>query len=99
MELVLNGVGGRTVDEAKECMSYAEALLWQEYLEKRGTVHIGMRLEACTALLAMVINRSVGGKATMDDFLSHFDERQPTVEEAMKELMAGVNPTAKPKGK
>ena len=99
MELVLNGVGGRTVDEAKECMSYSEALLWQEYLEKRGTVHIGMRLEACTALLAMMINRALGGKATIETFMPHLEEKEPSVEDAMKELMAGVNPKAKPKGK
>jgi hypothetical protein len=70
---VLNGVGGRTVEEAKERMSYAEALQWRQYLERRGTTHLGMRLEAGFALLASSINRALGGKASIEDFMPHAD--------------------------
>ena len=97
MELVLNGVGGRTVEEAKECMSYAEALMWQEFLEKRGTVHIGMRLEACTALIATMMNRRWGGKATMETFMPHLEEKESSLEDVMKELVMAVGPKAKDK--
>ena len=45
-ELVLNGVGGSTIAEAKERLSYAEYRAWVAYLkDKRGSLHPGHRLE------------------------------------------------------
>lgn len=73
---MLNGVGGRTIEEAKERVTYDEYLSWCAYVRKRGTLNIGMRLEMGIALLAQVTNNSMGGKAKMTDFLPKREEPQ-----------------------
>lgn len=72
------GVGGRTIAEAKERLSYAEAMQWHAYRKKRGRLNIGLRLEEGAALVASSVNRSVGGKATVDDFAPHLREDEGT---------------------
>jgi hypothetical protein len=89
---VLNGVGGRTVEEAKGRMSYAEALQWREFLERRGTVHLGMRLEAGFALIALSINRAIGGKAKIKDFMPHLEEVEATPGDIMGILTGAIGP-------
>lgn len=88
---MLNGVGGRTVAEAKERMTYSEALLWSAYIRKRGTVHLGMRLENGVALLATQINRAIGGKAEMSDFMPHADPKVADLADVMKLVSGGRN--------
>jgi hypothetical protein len=85
---VLNGVGGRTVAEAQERLSVAEADRWQQYMAKRGSLHVGMRLEAGFALLAAMINRAIGGKAEVNDFMPHV-EQEATLDDVMKLLSGG----------
>jgi hypothetical protein len=82
------GIGGCTVDELKARMSYAEALGWQEYVSRRGSLNIGMRLEAGFALIAMVINRALGGHATLADFMPHYEQPEATIEDVMS-MLAG----------
>jgi hypothetical protein len=86
---VLNGIGGRTVEEAKERISYAEYLDWCEYLGTRGTIHVGMRLEAGFALIAMILNRALGGTSTVFDFMPHVEEPETSIEDVMKILSGG----------
>lgn len=83
---MLNGVGGRTVAEAKERLSYAEALDWSEYLRKRGSLNVGLRLEAGFALIAATINNALGGHATPADYMPHFDQAEATLGDVMKTL-------------
>jgi len=83
---VLNGVGGRTIEEAKERLSYAEALDWAEYMRKRGTLHVGMSLEAGFALIAATISNALGGDATAADFMPHLDHPEPSLADVMKTL-------------
>jgi hypothetical protein len=87
-ELVLNGVGGWSVAEAKERISHEEALRWSAYREKRGTLNLGLRLEAGFALIAWTINRALGGKAEMLEFMPHFDPPEASIEDVMS-LLAG----------
>lgn len=70
------GVGGRTIAEAKERLSYEEALKWQAYRKKRGSLNLGLRLEEGFALVATAISRSVGGKAKFDDFAPHLKDEE-----------------------
>ena len=70
---MLNGIGGRTIAEAKERMTYAEALDWMAYIRKRGSLNAGLRLDAAVAVLATQINRALGGKAEFHDFLPYHD--------------------------
>lgn len=75
---MLNGIGGRTVAEAKERMSDHEFANWCAYIRKRGTLNLGTRVEMGFALLAMVTRNSAGGKSKIDDFLPKRDEKGPT---------------------
>lgn len=70
-ELVLAGVGGRTVAEAKECLQYAEFMDWLTYRRMRGSLNVGTRLESGVALLASLISRACGGDASQLDFMPH----------------------------
>lgn len=76
---MLNGIGGRTVAEAKASLTYTEALSWMAYIEKNGTLNLGLKIERGFALLATILNNVHGGKATFDDFLP---ARGAVVEEA-----------------
>lgn len=69
MELVLNGVGGRTVKEAKEIMTHEESLLWAQYISKRGSLNLGRRMDRGFAMLSKWLLTVNGHKATIDDFL------------------------------
>ncbi len=49
---MLNGIGGRTVAEAKQRMDYAEFVSWCRYREKYGSLHLGMRFDRGIARIA-----------------------------------------------
>jgi hypothetical protein len=85
---VLAGVGGRTIAEAKERLSYSEALEWSAYMQKRGSLHVGGRVEFSIALLAAMINKALGGSATVRDFIPHAAHQQGSIEDVMS-LLAG----------
>lgn len=86
----MNGIGGQTVEEAKQRMAYSEALMWSAFIKKRGSLHTGLRLENGFALLAVMINRAMGGKAQMDDFMPHYDHKPADLSDVMK-LVSGRN--------
>lgn len=83
---MLAGVGGRSVAEAKERLTHEEALQWQAYRQMRGSLNVGMRLEAGFALVATMINRGLGGKANPSDFAPHFDEPESTLSDVLNIL-------------
>ena len=85
----MNGIGGQTVAEAKERMAYSEALMWSAFIRKRGSLNTGLRLENGFALLAVMINRAVGGKATMEDFMPHADQKVADLADVMKLVSGG----------
>jgi hypothetical protein len=88
----LNGVGGRTIEEAKERLSYDEAIAWMEYVGLRGTLNIGMRVEVMIAqLLVMIakanrIKKTTGAEFTLTDFAIHLDKPELSLESAAKAL-------------
>ena len=65
-ELVLHGIGGNTVEEAKEKLSYQEAQNWFIYMKQHGGISHTDRL---LATIATQINRLTGGEADIGDFL------------------------------
>ncbi len=74
---MLAGVGGRTVAEARDRLTYAEVVAWGAYRQKYGTLHVGMRLEVGFGqLLAMVCN-ALGGDADPRDFMPHVPKPEP----------------------
>ncbi len=83
---MLAGVGGRTIAEAKQALSYQEVQQWQAYTRKRGPLAMHRRLEWPIALIAMQLNRLGGGKAEMADYMpySNPDEGELSLDEAME---------------
>ena len=82
--MVLHGIGGRTVEEAKQRMSYAEYRAWTAYMQKRGSLNVGLRLEAGFAVVSTQINHALGGKAEVSDFAPHLDQRVASVDDIAK---------------
>lgn len=82
---MLNGVGGRTIAEAKDNISYAEVLSWVAYREKYGSLNIGRRIELSGAVVALQANRVGGGKAELTDFMPHAERPALDLEQAMEE--------------
>lgn len=68
----MNGVGGRTIAEAKESMTQSEAIQWSVYLRKRGSLHTGRRLEIGFAHVLDAIYKALGQKdLSPRDFMPH----------------------------
>jgi len=88
-ELVLNGIGGRTIAEAQESISAVEFAKWMAYRRKRGTMNLGMRVEAGSAMIASLTAnqaRKKDSKAfSFYDFAPNHDQPEVSLEEAMKE--------------
>ena len=87
---MLCGVGGRTVAEAKENVSYGEFCSWLQYRNKRGSLNTGWRTEYGFGLLATLIVNALkkdGKKAEIYDFAPHAD--RPDVEDELMRLFGG----------
>ena len=83
----MNGVGGRTIDEAKRNMSHAEFMDWIMYRNKRGSLFAGRRIETAIASgMALYANaHSKNGGYDMYDFAPHEVEPEWTLDRAKKE--------------
>ncbi|MGO3214765.1 MAG: phage tail assembly protein T [Halomonas sp.] len=79
-------MGGQTIAEAQERISYPEYLSWLAYRKKRGSLHIGMRIEHAAALIVTQqanMNRKQGVAAfKTNDFMPHADQPEVTMEKA-----------------
>lgn len=85
---MLNGIGGRTIEEARERMSHAEAVDWMAYMKKRGSLNTGARIELGFALLAALVVKAMGGRAQMQDFMTSPEEdEEATIEDVMAILI------------
>lgn len=84
------GIGGKTIEEAKENLSADEFFSWVAYRNKRGPLSISQRIDRIGALLAVVHG---GGK--MKDYMPWSkDDPVPQkpfefTEEAMKKIDSG----------
>lgn len=91
MELVLHGIGGHSIAEARERLSYAEVVHWAAYRNKYGSLHTGMRLELEVGQLRAQVASALGGKVNVYDFLPHVPKPEPaalTPEHVMRVLSA-----------
>ncbi|MBN3471302.1 hypothetical protein G0D98_23050 [Pseudomonas savastanoi pv. phaseolicola] len=84
-ELVLNGIGGSTIAEAKANITYSEVLAWSAYRDKHGSLNPMRRIELSGAMIALQVNRANGGEADLYDFMPHAERPAITLEQAMKE--------------
>ncbi len=85
---MLNGIGGRTIAEAKARLSIAEFREWQRYRQKYGCLNPMLRTEWSAGLLASVMANMWRGSQTppfrLTDFTPHIDESPVSLKEAMK---------------
>jgi hypothetical protein len=85
--LVLHGIGGNTIEQAKRNITAREFASWVAYINKRGSLNYGMRSEYNTALLlATYANaQSKDGGYKIWDFMPHEKEPEISLNEAMKQ--------------
>ncbi|WP_442757290.1 phage tail assembly protein T [Pseudomonas putida] len=83
-------MGGSTIAQAKENLSLREFRAWEKYRRRRGSLHVGMRVERATGLLAMILaNQARDPKKrpvpyTIADFTPHDQAERPiSLEEAI----------------
>ena len=80
-ELVLNGVGGRTVQEAMANVQYSEYIDWIKYKRMRGGLDVGHRMDRGMALIAskfaayMKVKFTDGSSPSPNDFTYYPDDR------------------------
>ena len=58
----MNGIGGRTIAEAKQNMSMVEAHHWAKYLQRHGGLNIAERVEQAAALICATGAQLMGSK-------------------------------------
>jgi hypothetical protein len=83
-ELVLHGIGGRTVEEARERMSHTEFVRWCSYIRKHGTLNVGLRVEMAAALVSHVVSAVNGNKTRIQDFLPKREPQQASIQDVFK---------------
>ena len=83
----MHGIGGRTIAEAKDRISYSEFRVWAAYRQRRGSLNTGLRVEHGMAMLAsLYVNarrKEHSPPVDLFDFAPHFDRPEATLEEAM----------------
>jgi hypothetical protein len=93
----MNGIGGRTIAEAKQNMTYTEARHWAQYMRRRGGLNIAERVEQSAALLCATAAQLMGNKkAKVDDFLPNRESddelRYATPQDFLRVLQASKRP-------
>lgn len=85
--MVLSGIGGSTIAEAQERLSYSEFISWIKYRNKRGSLNVGMRVERGAALLSTLYanSKSKHGGYKITDFMPHEEEPPIELEKARDE--------------
>lgn len=82
---MLHGIGGRTIAEAKERITYDEYVDWCAYRKKHGPINVNRSLEYGFAMIAMLIhNANYTNKKEMTAFMPHFTQAPVSIEEAME---------------
>lgn len=67
-------------------MSYDEFLDWVQYIERRGTLHTGMRLEYLLGRLTYVVHQAVGGKEPFSGFVRFHDDHNADIDALAKAM-------------
>ena len=78
-------MGGRTIAEAQQRISYPEFIAWCRYRQKRGSFNLGMRVERGAAMLATLYanSHSKDTRFGIWEFAPHMDEPAVSLEQAM----------------
>lgn len=89
--MVLNGVGGRTIAEAKMNMTNSEVSKWVAFRNKRGSFFTGRRIEQGFGNLIATYLGSKGAKdVKAQSFMPHEDQpKEMSLEEYMMQSFGG----------
>lgn len=79
---MLNGIGGRTVAEAKRRISHVEFRSWLAYLRKHGSLHTGHRIDLGVARLCSVLGTQ--GKMPPTDFMPEYEQEDASIDDIAK---------------
>ena len=96
-ELVLSGIGGSTVQEAKFNLSYVEYQDWVAYANRRGSLNPSIRVEQALAMVCYLLTRGfkikkeTGAVYELNDFMPHagefkIEEKELTFESVARTL-------------
>lgn len=89
----MNGIGGRTIAEAQQTMSLAEARQWAQYMRRHGGLNIAERVEQAAALICATGAQLMGNKKVhVKDFIPNRESddelKLATPEDFLKVLRA-----------
>lgn len=98
-DLVLHGVGGSTVEEARATMTHDEFVGWCSYMRKRGTVDLAARMDAGFAMLAHVMCAVNGRKTKVSDFMPKRQDEQPASIESVFGMLKAKSKEKATRGK
>ena len=89
--MVLNGIGGCTIAEAKSNITNAEVYQWVAFRNKRGSFFTGRRIEQGFGNLIATYLRSKGAKdVKAQSFMPHEDQpKEMSLEEYMMQNYGG----------
>jgi hypothetical protein len=84
----LHGIGGATIEEAQERLTYAEACTWAQFMREHGTLNVGRRIDrrlecGFAALAALIINRTGGDRGRPVAASEFMDVKRAPVDEAL----------------
>ena len=88
---MLNGVGGKTIEEAKESITHDEFLDWIDYRNRHGSLNVARHLEWGIGLLAMILhNAHYKSQKKHSDFMPHYREPETTIEDVFSILVGAM---------
>ncbi|MDR0259623.1 MAG: hypothetical protein LBE51_13640 [Acidovorax sp.] len=89
--MVLAGIGGRTVAEARRNISWAEFQAWMQYRAKHGPLHTQSHIEHAAALVAYMVSSTVPrGKGQRGPEYADFLPKRAATTGAANDVPAGA---------
>ena len=71
------GIGGKTVSELRQNMSFDELNTWMAYRQKHGPLHLGLRVDRGFAQVSYILSKAhFKGRPKMIDFMPYADRTQ-----------------------
>lgn len=94
---MLNGIGGRTIEEAQHALSYPEFLSWVRFRNKYGPLHASHRLDQIVGRVASVFSSIMLRKQAFkpEDFSPYLqspEDEEATIDEAFQMLASVAQP-------
>lgn len=78
---------GGTIGELQSKMTYREYILWIRYFRKYGSVNPIRKYDRMGGIIALQINKALGGKAKMEDFIPFGKDIEENNEATIQEFI------------